>query len=96
MGEIFRIEAPDAVKATALVAHLPDCARRVSPRGDGCWEIRIELDGAEQVGRLLGAVQQWLDGSELDCVAVSFDGKRYLMDSRAAERPASRTATPQS
>jgi hypothetical protein len=94
MGEIFRIEAPDAVNATALVAHLPDCERRVGPRDDGCWEIRVELDRAEDVERLLGAVQQWLDGSELDCVAVSFDGKRYLMDSRAAEPPVSRTASP--
>jgi hypothetical protein len=84
MGEILRIEAPDAANATALVAHLSASEQRVSPPDDGCWEIRIEVDRPEHVGRLLGAVQQWLDGSELDCVAVNFDGRRYLMDSRAA------------
>lgn len=63
-------------RTARLVAQLPDCERRVSPRGDGCWEIRVELERAEHVEPLLRAVQQWLDASELDCVAVSFEGKR--------------------
>jgi hypothetical protein len=59
-----------------------------------CWEIRLELERAEDVEPQLGAVQPWLDASEVDCVAVNFDGKRYLMDSRAAKPPPSRTTNP--
>jgi hypothetical protein len=82
----LRVDAPDEESALSLIDRLDAFHAELGPGHGSRCEVQIELGpgGDERLAEALVAVEHWLAGLGLSTVQMKLDGRRFLLEARAA------------